>query len=57
MIRKIPRFFVDLHDNFIKHSPVYLDVKNIEEVGLIEVLQPTGAKFGNWNFLKKLLIP
>ena len=56
MAREFPQLFVDDQGKYLKGFPVHLGVSNIEEVGLMEVLQPTGAKFGNWNFLEELIV-
>ena len=56
MLRNFPHFYLNKHDKYIKWFPVHLSVSNIEEVGLMEVLQPSGAKYGNWDFLEELLV-
>ena len=57
MTRAFRHTFEPAHQNPISGQDVHLTIREIEDAGLLEVVQTPGAAFGSWAVLESLLQP
>ena len=57
MTRAFRHTFEPAHQNPISGQDVRLTIREIEDAGLLEVVQTPGAAFGSWAVLESLLQP